>query len=396
MRFHRLYVLILIIVIVTNGNAQYAVPKSTEIKKILVKMNARDPLFGVTTHELALSYKSEGYFSLAKETFLEGMNYFKTQDSTENVVFAFMMADLGELYWEKGEWTISHDLYTDAEEILSKNPEALKSEQFLKLKMNLAIANARLGNHLSAMVGFNQVRTLFEREYENQQDRIISTILQIADVYSEIENLQRAESFYDEAEDLLNKMENKDEKLSIDLLLRKAAHQKKLADFDMAINYQNEALKLIVPYYGLSSMEYAEANTYLGRLYLENKQSEKALASLTTALGIQKETFGKYHRNYLETLELFGDLYRTSHKSSQASELYNEAIGELLRQLKLLSPIMGVQEKTDYFLTVASIMHKYASLAELDEGQSSQIYSRLIDQSFIINDLRMHPPTDIS
>jgi tetratricopeptide (TPR) repeat protein len=271
---------------------QRAVSPSSEIKEILMKMDSGDPLLAVTTHELALSYKSQGYFSLAKETFLEGMNEFKNKDSIDNMEFAFMMADLGELYWEKGEWTISQDLYSDAENILSRKPEAIDTEQYLKLKVNLAIANARLGNNLSAMMGFNQIRTLFEREYENQQTRIVSIILRIADVYSEIENLQQAESFYDEAEDLLEKMEVKDEKLSIDLLLKKAAYQKKLSDFEKAIDYQNEALKLIKSFYGMSSIEFAEANAYLGSLYLENKQVYKAQVTLIVALDIEKELFG--------------------------------------------------------------------------------------------------------
>jgi len=398
MRFNWLYALLFFMVVLANDQVrgQSALSPSSEIKKILRKMDSDDPLFAVTTHELALSYKSEGYFSLAKETFLEGMNDFKNRDSTDNMEFAFMMADLGELYWEKGEWTISQDLYSDAEEILAKKPEAINSDQYLRLKVNLAIANARLGNHLSAMVGFNQIRTLFEREYENQQVRIVSIILRIADVYSEIENLQRAESFYDEAEDLLERMEVKDEKLSIDLLLKKAAYQKKLSDFEKAIDYQNEALGLIVNFYGMSSIEFAQANAYLGSLYLENKQSDKAQVILTAALEIQKELFGSYHRDYLQTLELIGDLHRTGPNKAQAAEFYYKAISELIRQLKLLSPIMGVQEKTDYFLTVSDIMDKYASLAEIEKDQSSKIYSRLIDQSFIINDLKMHPPTDLS
>jgi CHAT domain-containing protein/tetratricopeptide (TPR) repeat protein len=398
MRFHWLYASLLFMIVLGNDQAigQRAVSPSSEIKEILMKMDSGDPLLAVTTHELALSYKSQGYFSLAKETFLEGMNEFKNKDSIDNMEFAFMMADLGELYWEKGEWTISQDLYSDAENILSRKPEAIDSEQYLKLKVNLAIANARLGNNLSAMMGFNQIRTLFEREYENQQTRIVSIILRIADVYSEIENLQQAESFYDEAEDLLEKMEVKDEKLSIDLLLKKAAYQKKLSDFEKAIDYQNEALKLIKSFYGMSSIEFAEANAYLGSLYLENKQVYKAQVTLTVALDIEKELFGTYHRNYIETLELLGDLYRTGSNRAQAAEYYDRAISELIRQLKLLSPIMGVQEKTGYFLTVSDIMDKYASLAEMVTDQSSQIYSRLIDQSFIIDDLRMHSPTDLS
>lgn len=140
----------------------------------------------------AREYESKGMFSISREILIKSLTELNNIGQSNSTEFARLLFELGELYLDRKEYAIASDFFSEAEDIIDKTGKARQNQFYIQLKLKQAFTEVKLDNHLSAIVNSNQIRTILEDSLGINHPATLNIVLQIAEIYTEIESYSKA------------------------------------------------------------------------------------------------------------------------------------------------------------------------------------------------------------
>ena len=342
------------------------------------------------TYATYRGYQLSGSFSKTKADLLNSLDKLAAQGLNETAQYAYLLFDLGIIYVDRNEYAIANDFFKKSGSILSKSSESKRSKKYIQLKLMRAYTETRLDNHLSAIILYNQIRTIYEDSLEINHPETIGIVLKIAAVYTEINSFGKASNLYDEVEGLLSLNPKNNNTTYTHLLLDKATYFEASGRLDQAVKSQNQALDSISHSRGTDNAQYATAQTYLAELLLKSGKNEGMSEILEETMSLNLKVLGKHHLIYLHSKKLLSNYYWSQYKFIESEVLYSDLIQEYLRQYEMFYPIMGVQEKTMRYQSIHAIIEIYANLTEQDSINGDAFSNTLLNYVLTLKRLPLH------
>ncbi len=335
-------------------------------------------------------YRSSGSFNKAKEALLHSLDQLASQGLNETPEYAYLLFELGNIYYDRNEYAIANDFFKKSGSILSKYSEAKRSKKYIQLKLMRAYTETRLDNHLSAIIIYNQIRTIYEDSLGVNHPETIGIVLKIASVYTEISSYGKAGNLYDEAEALLSQNPENNNNVHTHMLLGKANYFEASGKLDQAVKSQNQALDSILLSKGIDNTQYATVQTHLAELLLKSGHHTGMSEMLHQIVALNLKVLGKYHRIYLHSKKLMANYYWSQGKFNESQTLYSDLIQEYLRQYEMFYPIMGVQEKTMLYQSIHAIIEIFADLTEQNPGNGDVFSNTLLNYVLTLKRLPLY------
>ncbi len=340
------------------------------------------PGYDSLKHIQSLEFIAKGRYSEAKSVLLQLLS----TTNSESKEYAWLLSDLAFIYYQKREYNIALDLLENADAIVSDISGIQNDIHFTDLKFRKASSDAHLENNLAAIIGFNQVRLIYETSYGFNDPRTIDIILQIAGIYNSIGDFRKAFDIYTEVDGLIGLNPEANRQNEVTNLQGQAMYFSQTGNFAEALNLQKIVLSKIEEDVGNESDLYVAAEGFLGKFYLQNNQTDSAFLVLDEALKREARVFGKYNRHYLNSVLVMADLEWEKGRFNEAGLLYAQVFDEYIRQYNRFSIIWSIQENTAMFNQIGIMLEKFTTLIEETENQE-ELASHLLKFKIIFNEL---------
>jgi len=336
----------------------------------------------------AREYENKGMFSMSREILIKSLTELSKNGQSNSTEFARLLFELGELYLDKKEYAIASDFFSEAEDIMDKTGQARQNQLYIQLKLKQAFTEVKLDNHLSAIVNSNQIRTIFEDSLGINHPATLGIVLQIAEIYTEIESYSKAGNLYDEVEGIILQYPDEKDSTQMDLLLEKAKYLDASGNIAAAVNTQKAAIQQVESLIGSENGVVAIARVYLAELLIRSGDGDQA--KLILEKPELEKILGKHHPVNQQRKTLLSAYYWSLGNYLESEKILSEVIGDHFSFYERFYPVLGVQEKAAHYNAVDELVEKYANLLEAQGSMGGQGNGTLLSFVMILNQLPLY------
>jgi len=334
-------------------------------------------------HQAALDQFDHGLLSKSTASLLELLE--QTTEGTPEQIF--LLSDLGNIYLYKSEYAIARDLFAVAIKqagslIIEQNP------RYVDLLFRNSSAEAHLQNNLAAIIGFDDVRGIYNNIYGFDDPKTVGIILDIAELYLRIGNPSKASSFFDEAESMiLSNPENISNEIKA--LLGRSRYYFDTHSYQESLHLLSKAMKKIRAESGEKDPQYITVLPFVSTCLANTGLSDSARSLLEFSLIELKEIMGEHHSSFLETKKIYANILWEMKNYDGALQNYLEIFDEYTRQFALFFHSMSTQERAVRYNRIGEIHEILASLIELNPKQ--ELRHTFLQKTIVFGNLPMHP-----
>jgi len=335
----------------------------------------------------AREYESKGMFSMSREILIKSLTELNNNGQSNTTEFARLLFELGELYLDRKEYAIASDFFSEAEDIIDKTGKARQNQFYIQLKLKQAFTEVKLDNHLSAIVNSNQIRTILEDSLGINHPATLNIVLQIAEIYTEIESYSKAGNLYDEVEGIILQNPEGKDSIKMNLLLAKAKYLDYSGNIATAVNTQKAAIQHVESLIGSENGVVAIAKVYLAELLIRSADGDQAKVILENSE--LEKILGKQHPINLQRKTLLSDYYWSLGNYLESEKILSDVIEDYFSFYERFYPVLGVQEKAAHYNVVDELIEKYANLLEA-HGSKWHGNGTLLSYIMILNQLPLY------
>ena len=335
-------------------------------------------------HVKAVGLFDQGYYSRSKTGLIDLLE--KSTPGTSEYIF--LLSDLGNIYLHQHEYAIARDLFRAGIDQAQRNPQLKEDVTYANLVFRYATAEAHLQNNLAAIIGFDEVRMIYNEVYGQQHVKTISIILEIAELYLKIGSPDKASSFLDESEALMTS--SPDQKPNeINALMGRARYFYYTSNYDESLRLLNASLTIIESQSGKRSSEYLSILPFVGKCMVRTGSLDSAKLFLESSLKEIGEMMGPHHPVYLETKVDYANILWKTGDYANAFASYKELFAEHVRQYELFFYSTSYQDRSIRYNKIEEIHEKLASLIELNPNE--RLIDAFLHMTILFKNIPSHP-----
>lgn len=313
--------------------------KFDEIELVVFSRALSD--LGIVYHHLGLFKKAEHVTLQAADMRVKGLgeDHLATISSYNN---------LGSLYRDMGKYAESVKLLEKAVEELSKKGMQENMEYAVALN-NLSTLNFMLGQAEEAKRKSDQSIAIADRQTGDKSKDFLSFLLNSAIINQSFENYREAESLLLQIKEIKeNRFGKKSSQYARALV--------NLAGLYMETNRMIEvepllatAYEIYLKFYGRNHPTTAYIISLYGIYYSQAANYSLSIQWLEDARSLQTYLLGKFHSEYIGTLEALAQSYWKSNQTAKAKEVFEELNTSLMDQVVNYFPVMSEEDQMKFW-----------------------------------------------
>ncbi len=335
-------------------------------------------------HRKAIDLFDLGFYSKSKTSFMELLE--KSTPGTSEYVF--LLSDLGNIYLHQHEYAIARDLFDTGINQAKALPQIENEVRYANLVFRYSTAEAHLQNNLAAIIGFDEVREIYNKVYGLDHPKSINIILEIAELYLKIGNPEKANSFIDEADELMESI-SEEKSIEINALLGKARYFYATKSYEESLRHLTLSLVKIEERTGKKSSEYISILPFVSKCLAKTGSPDSAKVLLEFSLAEISEIMGDHHLIYLETKIDYANMLWIEGDYSNSFTTYREIFSEYVRQYELFFYSMSFQDRAIRFNRIGETHEKLSSLVELNPNPET--LNQFLQMTILFNNIPIHP-----
>lgn len=228
-------------------------------------------------------------------------------------------------FYIAASWQLIVPMYEDLLTILEK--EFVSGNQLVATTLNnLADIYENMEDHDKALPLYKKALYINEKALDSKNPDFATTLYNLASIYYRMGEYDNALPYYQKALDIREKMLDSQPLDVAATLNNLALLYHVIGDYEKALPYYQRALGIRKKVLSPQDLDVATTQNSLAGLYKSIKDFDKALSLYQKALDTREKMLGTQHQDFLRTLDNFADLYCQMGDYEKAVPLYKRAL----------------------------------------------------------------------
>ncbi|WP_370088791.1 CHAT domain-containing protein [Ekhidna sp.] len=322
-----------------NGIDISNISRLDEIELIVLSRALTD--LGIVYHHLGLFKKSERVTLQAADLRIKGLgqSHLATISTYNN---------LGALYRDMGKYAESVKLLKKAVEELGKLGMQESMEYAVALN-NLSTLHFMLGQTEEAKSKSDQSIAIADRQTGDKSKDFLSFLLNSAIINQSLENYSVAESLLLQIKEIKENRFGKKSSQYARALVNLAGLYMETNRIDEVEPLLATAHEIYMDFYGRNHPTTAYIISLYGIYYYQIGNYSLSIQWLEDAKSLQTYLLGKFHAEYVTTLETLAQSYWKSNQTAKAKDVFEELNASLMDQVVNYFPVMSEEDQMKFW-----------------------------------------------
>lgn len=276
-------------------------------------------------HALGQTYRGMGVYEPAERMFSQALELQDRQPSLANVRRAWIMTDLGLMYYQTGSYQIAQSILDDAVHILETHPSPGSEDRLAYALLVRGENYARTGQHEPGMADLHRALEIHQQTTGTDTPEAARTIYRLGSLHWSMGNWREAERLYKQAISIYEQAFG-DDYLDIGTILLELAQILNLqGNIAQAESSYRRSISIQEKAYGPIHTNIGMALNNLGGLLLNLGRMDEAEEVFQRAYEVKLQAAGPDYPGVAYPLASLGTLYLALGNPAQAYDTFQQA-----------------------------------------------------------------------
>ncbi|WP_420576465.1 CHAT domain-containing protein [Ekhidna sp.] len=339
------------------------------------------------------AYTSEGSFKKAERAFAKSLNKFESNGLEATFEYVSTLNSLAILYLEKAKIPEAEELFTQALDII-KRIQGENDDVIANLNANLGQVYFELGDYQRAIEIQKEVQQVNSEYYG--ADSFISglDLVNLGLSYLEDEQYQNAESALKQALEIFESSGGGIDQGRVETMLSRLYYERGYVGD--AIDYGQKAIASYEAAFGEDHPETAFAYFNLANAHLGYEEISKAEPLAKKAYEVRKKRLGETHPFFARSSNQMAILNWKMGENEDALNFYQETFDNYFNQINTFFPVLTEEEKaTFYYTNLKPAFEQYVSFIEETSREDKELIGEIYNYQLSLKGLIMYATSKV-
>ncbi len=339
-----------------------------------------NPIYFKSLGLLGVIYNNMGRFNTAEDYNLRALDGWQNMQGEQSIGYLAELNNLAVLRMNEGNYLLAEELMTK----LAKNLSVLKEDQPLPYAIyinNKAILNQYMGRSAEALKYMKDCISISEDKLSASNNTYLQFLTNQAILEQENGKLDTSEKTFLKVIELQSSSSKISKKSEDNLAHTKAniaALYVEKQEYDKAEKYLKEAYDSYKESKGVDNLETAGVQANLGNLYRYLDKGPEALSLLQKALDTREGKLSETHPKVIQNKEDIAIYYWQNNETEKAYEYFKPVMEISIEFIKTYFPALSEAEKTKYWESLKPRFFKFYNFATQKHQEKPVLLDDLI------------------
>ncbi|MEL6557219.1 MAG: CHAT domain-containing tetratricopeptide repeat protein [Bacteroidota bacterium] len=336
-------------------------------------------------------YRDQGSLRKAMRYFEQALENFDKQGLNPSFEVATTLNEIHNVESDLGKYPKAEETLKEALSMVERMQAGGVEDVASAFHHNLGEVYRNLGNYEKAVSSFNTSLNLVKSLYGETSPVVTEELSSLARTYLNEKRYKKAEETIQEAIEIINQNDNKDNVIYYNLLSTLAGIYQESGKINKSIDVRKTSLTGYKDILGPQSYDYAYEVHQLGKAYQALHDYQNAEKNLLNSLNIRKDNFGKFHPDYSISTKQMAILKWKQSDINKANGYFEETFNTYFKQIDAFFPTLSEEEKARFYNNKVKVsFEQFNSFAIANLARYPELSSKMYNYQLSTKGLIMY------